>query len=422
MQVQNRIQMLQQYRQQQRQTNPGDSHDNQQHYAHRTSHQGNFNNHQYQPLPHPSIPHQPSHPYGTSNVPPLLPATMRNQQSRHQEKRWPVEEHTYCELDSTDSSLCWSSYLMPIDYQSRQSGNGGVNARLDSSLDLSTINEMSIDELHTLEQSLETSLTEISSILPHEESAQHLSSFRKDEVSAKLQPRNSTPNLHNSFPQTLSLYHSTNAVNAMRPPSNYQHASNVNTHRRNTISHPISSSYRQAQQQRIISVQQPVSSGEYSEYIQRLAFEGDSTNDSSVLDSTFTSYRRGNLLSTNLPTANRARPACIGQDSSLTTVQNLSTFTHSNHSSVQLEDPGSDSSESDLTSRIPSGDSNPDAPDMTMDSDATCFMENPMCVRPVTYRQKQSRYKTVTNRLRKVGQQIKNKGPKTVNLKTLAVL
>ena len=414
--------MLQQYRQQQRQTNPGDSHGNQQHNAYRTSHQGGFNSHQYQPLPHSSIQHQPSHPYGASNVPPFLPTTMRNQQTRHQEKRWPVEENTYCELDSTDSSLCWSSYLMPIDYQSQQSGKGGVNTRADSSLDLSAINEMSIDELHTLEQSLETSLTEISSILPHEESAQHLSSFRKDEVPAKMQPRNSTPNLHNSFPQTLSLYHSTNAVNAMRPPSNYQHASNVNAQRRNTISYPISSSYRQAQQQRIVSVQQPVSSGEYSEYIQRLAFEGDSTNDSSVLDSTFTSYRRGNLLSTNVPTAHRARPACIGQDSSLTTVQNLSTFTHSNDSSVQLEDPGSDSSELDLTSRIPSGDSNPDAPDMTMDSDATCFMENPMCIRPVTYRQKQSRYKTVTNRLRKVGQQIKNKGPKTVNLKTLAVL
>ena len=168
---------------------------------------------------------------------------------------------------------------------------------------------------------------------------------------------------------------------------------------------------QQRLQQRPMSVPQPVSSGEYSEYIQRLAFEGDSTNDSSMLNSTFASYRSRNLLSSNAqPVTTRQCPACIGQDSSLITVQDLSTYTHVNDSTtsaVQLENPGSDTS-------------NPDIPNMTMDSDATCFMDNPMCSRPVTFKQKGSRYKTISNRLRKVGQQIKNKG--TRNFKTLAIL
>ena len=361
-------------------------------------------------------------PRGASDLPSLIPASAR-QNNQPAEIQWPAEDNTYCDLDSTDSSLCWSSYLVPVDYQSMKSGRAPVSTA-DSSLDLSAINELSIDELHTLEHSLETSLAEISSILPEDGPVQPHSSSRNEQADAKFLPRNSTPNLRNVVSHTLSIHKSN--INGMPPPSGYHYASS-GCYRRNTISHPVSSGYRQMQQrlqQRPMSVPQPISSGEYSEYIQRLAFEGDSTNDSSMLNSTFASYRSRNLLSSNAqPVTTRQRPACIGQDSSLVTVQDLSTYTHVNDSTtsaVQLEDPGSDTSESEITSRLPSGDSNPDIPNMTMDSDATCFMDNPMCSRPVTFKQKGSRYKTMSNRLRKVGQQIKNKG--TRNFKTLAVL
>ena len=416
--------MLQQYREQQRPGSIAENHINYQ--QHRQPHRSGTSHYYQQPPPPPQQrPFRTSDLYGSSNMPSLIHASTRPN-SRTSERQWPTEDNTYCDLDSTDSSLCWSSYLVPVDYGSIKSRKAPVNTANDSSLDLSAIDDLSIDQLHTLEHSLETSLAEISSILPDNGSTQPYSSFRKDETPAKLLPRNSTPNLRG--PQTLSIHKSSdNAINNIH--RDYQYAPST-SYRRNTISHPVSSGYNQMQhqmQQRAVSVPQPVSSGEYSEYIQRLAFEGDTTNDSSVLDSTFASCQRRNLLSSNAqPIAqvtNRRRPACIGQDSSLVTVQDLSTFTHVNDSTaseVQLEDPGSDSS--DFESRVPSGDSNPEMPNMTMDSDATGFMENPMSSRPVTYKQKGGRYKTVTNRLRKVGQQIKNKGRGNLNLKTLAVL
>ena len=58
----------------------------------------------------------------------------------------------------------------------------------------------------------------------------------------------------------------------------------------------------------------------------------------------------------------------------------------------------------------------------TVDSDATAFLEAPLCARPITNKTQPSKYRQVARQLRRIGRQIHKKGAKALRLETLAVL
>ncbi len=278
------------------------------------------------------------------------------------------------------------------------------------------------DQLSQLEQELESSMAELSTIMYQSDSTQLqlYSSFRPCDMSLLGHlPRQSTPRFLQDQPQDPSMQQPQFIFHEHDNPYHQEDISQQH------YQYPQPSS---TTSQDSLQVAQPASSGEqYSDYVQELAQES-TLEDSSVLTFTFSSPTNSTLIAGPSPPHTSLRPPCVGQEESPTAARDPSTYVPGGEDPTYVnlspdspwlntrtlpESPGqSIATLSQPSSPVPS----------SANSDATSFMDRDLAPQPVTFKIKASRYHAVKKCLTNVGRQIKKRGPKSGGLKTFAIL
>ena len=287
-----------------------------------------------------------------------------------------------------------------------------------------------LSQLEFMEQQLESSLAELSTIMHHSDSSQLqlYTSFKPDDMSLLgALPRQSTPRFLQEQLQSDPFFQQHQQFLFNEPDLPYHHHHLQQDMSQQHYQYPRTSSTISGSQDSL-QVAQPVSSSEFSDYVQELAQES-TLEDSSLLTLTFSSPSHSTLTPGPSPPHTSLRPPCIGQEESPAAGRDPSSYvpggddpTYVNLSpdnqwptAVTLpESPAYQSiiSISQLSSPAPS----------SANSDATSFMDRGLAPQPVTVKIKASRYHAVKKCLTNVGRQIKKKGPKSGGLKTFAIL